>query len=56
MYKRKKFKFIISTVAAVNNRGSLSSETTYSYKIRAYRMVGTTKVYGDFTTVISAKA
>lgn len=34
---------------------TLKTGTTYYYKVRPYRMVGTTKVYGDFSAVKYAK-
>lgn len=34
---------------------SLKKTTTYYYKVRAYKTVGTTKVYGAYSTVVSAK-
>lgn len=37
-----------------NNNG-LTAGRTYYYKIRAYKMVGKTKVYGGFSTIINAK-
>lgn len=50
------------TYSLVNTTTSLSyintgliSGRTYYYKIRAYRMVGTTKVYSGYTTVAYAK-
>ncbi|MGF6953637.1 fibronectin type 3 domain-containing protein [Neobacillus sp. B4I6] len=43
-----------TTATSLTNTG-LSTNKVYYYKIRAYRMVGTTKVYGGYTTVVSAK-
>ena len=40
-----------TTATAITNTG-LESATTYYYKVRAYKTVGTTKVYGKFTSVI----
>ena len=37
-----------------NNTG-LNANTTYYYKIRAYKTVGKTKLYSDYSNVISAK-
>lgn len=34
---------------------ALKTGTTYYYKVRAYRLVGTVKVYGDFSAVKSMK-
>jgi len=33
---------------------SLTTNTKYNYKVRAYYLVGTTKVYGAFSSVVSA--
>jgi len=33
----------------------LSTNTTYNYKVRAYKLVGTTKIYGAYSSLISAK-
>jgi fibronectin type 3 domain-containing protein len=43
-----------TTATSLTNTG-LSTNKVYYYKIRAYRMVGTTKVYSGYTTVVSAK-
>lgn len=43
-----------STTAAYSSTG-LTTSSTYYYKIRAYAMNGTTKVYGPYTAVVSAK-
>ena len=43
-----------TTETSYNNTG-LTTNSTYYYKVRAYRMVGTVKVYSDFSTTISAK-
>ncbi|MHC1682971.1 MAG: leucine-rich repeat protein [Clostridiaceae bacterium] len=45
---------VSATALSYNNVG-LSTGTTYYYKIRAYRIVGITKIYGNFSTVVSAK-
>ncbi|PEJ60843.1 hypothetical protein CN692_01780 [Bacillus sp. AFS002410] len=42
------------TTTNYTNKG-LSKGKTYYYKIRSYKMVGTKKIYGDFTSVISIK-
>jgi uncharacterized repeat protein (TIGR02543 family) len=42
------------TTTSYNNT-ALAAGTTYYYKVRAYRLVGTTKMYGNFTTILSAK-
>ena len=33
---------------------ALATNTKYNYKVRAYRLVGTTKVYGAFSTIVSS--
>ncbi|PGY12082.1 fibronectin type III domain-containing protein [Bacillus sp. AFS031507] len=43
-----------TTATSFTNTG-LSTNKLYYYKIKAYRMVGTTKVYSGYTTVVSAK-
>ena len=42
-----------ATVAYTNT--GLTTGTTYYYKLRAYRLVGSAKVYGGYSTVVSAK-
>lgn len=47
---------LISTTTAISyNNTGLTTNSTYYYKVRAYRMVGTVKVYSSFSTVVSAK-
>ena len=47
---------LLATTAAVSYRNTgLSTGTTYYYKVRAYRTVGTTRVYGNYSSIISAK-
>ena len=41
-----------TTVGFVNT--SLYTNTRYNYKIRAYRLVGSTKVYGAFSSIVSS--
>jgi len=43
-----------TTRASYNNTG-LTTNKTYYYKVRAYRMVGTVKVYSYFLTTVSSK-
>ncbi|MGJ7911092.1 fibronectin type III domain-containing protein, partial [Neobacillus sp. LXY-1] len=45
---------VAGTVLSYNNIG-LSTGKTYYYKIRVYRLVGTTKIYGNYSTVVSIK-
>ncbi|SHJ12322.1 Listeria/Bacterioides repeat-containing protein [Clostridium cavendishii DSM 21758] len=45
---------VTGTVLSYNNVG-LVTGTTYYYKIRAYRLVGQTKIYGNYATIVSAK-
>ncbi|MGG0176397.1 Ig-like domain-containing protein [Gottfriedia acidiceleris] len=43
-----------TTLTSFNNTG-LTTNKAYYYKIKAYRMVGSTKVYGNYSSVFSAK-
>ena len=47
---------LVTTTTATNytNTG-LATATTYYYKVRAYKLVGTTKIYSGFSTIVSAK-
>ncbi len=45
-----------STTATYFTNTSVNTGTTYYYKVRAYRLVGSTKVYGSFSPVVYAKA
>ena len=38
------------------NDTGLTTNSTYYYKVRAYRMLGTAKVYSDFSTTINSKS
>lgn len=49
------YSLIASTTATSYNNTGLTTDNTYYYKVRAYIMVGTTKVYSDFSVVISVK-
>ena len=49
------YTLISTTTATSYNNTGLTTNSTYYYKVRAYRMVGTVKVYSGFSTVISAK-
>ncbi len=48
----------IATVTGINSttytNTGLITGTTYTYKVAAYRLVGTTKVYGDYSEIVSA--
>jgi uncharacterized repeat protein (TIGR02543 family) len=47
---------LVTTLTAISyTNTSLVTGTTYYYKVRAYRLVGTTKVYADFSAVKYAK-
>jgi fibronectin type 3 domain-containing protein len=43
-----------TTGVSCNNTG-LSTNSTYYYKVRAYRIVGSVKVYSNFSSVVSVK-
>ncbi|MGJ7920824.1 fibronectin type III domain-containing protein [Neobacillus sp. LXY-4] len=49
------YSLLKSTASLYYTNSSLTTGKTYFYKARAYRMVGTTKVYSGWTTVISAR-
>lgn len=44
-----------SLTATTYTHTALAFNTQYNYKIRAYRLVGTVKVYGAYSTVMSVK-
>lgn len=46
---------IKTTKALTYTNSNLVKGKTYSYKVRAYKMVGKTKVYGKWTTKVSVK-
>ncbi|MHB1454767.1 MAG: Ig-like domain-containing protein [Saccharofermentanales bacterium] len=50
------YTLLTNTASATYTNSCLATGTTYYYKINAYRLVGTTKVYGSQTAAISAKA
>jgi uncharacterized repeat protein (TIGR02543 family) len=43
----------LSSAAISYTNSSLTTGRTYYYKIRAYRLVGTTHVYGNYTSILS---
>ncbi|ALC89284.1 hypothetical protein AM500_05405 [Bacillus sp. FJAT-18017] len=49
------YSLVKSTTATTFTNTSLSTNKTYYYKVRAYRMVGTKKIYSNFSTIVSAK-
>ncbi|MCM8710183.1 M4 family metallopeptidase [Clostridium sp. SYSU_GA19001] len=49
------YSYLTSTSNLSYINTGLTTGTTYYYKARAYVMVGTTKVYGNWTSVVSAK-
>lgn len=47
---------LVGTTASTSfNNSGLSTNRIYYYKVRAYRLAGSTKIYSNFTTVVSAK-
>ena len=48
------YKLPDTTALSYTNTG-LTTGKTYYYKVRAYRLVGDTKVYGGYSAVVSAK-
>ena len=46
--------FLKETTLTYNYQYGLTTGTPYYYKIRAYRLIGVTKYYGNFSTVASA--
>jgi len=47
---------LLSTIAGTSYTNiGLSTGTAYYYKVRAYKTVGTTKIFGNYSTVVSAK-
>jgi uncharacterized repeat protein (TIGR02543 family) len=49
------YSLLASTTATSYNNTALTTGKTYYYKVRAYRLVGSTKVYSSFTAVFSSK-
>ncbi|MBU3111035.1 SpoIID/LytB domain-containing protein [Clostridium lacusfryxellense] len=50
------YTLISTTSQASYNYTGLTTNSTYYYKVRAYRMVGTVKVYSGYSTTISLKS
>jgi bacillolysin len=48
-------RFLTDSTATSYNNTELTTDSTYYYKVRAYRMTPSGKVYGDFSTETSAK-
>lgn len=48
------YAYLTATTATSYTNTSLYTNTKYNYKIRAYRLVGTVKVYGAFSSIVSA--
>ena len=46
---------IATTSSTSYNNTGLATNASYYYKVRAYRLVGTTKVYGGFSNILVAK-
>ncbi len=46
---------LTETASTAYTNTKLTTGKTYYYKVRAYRVVGTAKVYGSFSTVVSAR-
>jgi uncharacterized repeat protein (TIGR02543 family) len=49
------YSLIKTTTSTSYNNTGLATNKTYYYKVRAYRLVGTTKIYGNFSKVVSAR-
>ncbi|MFJ8265367.1 Ig-like domain-containing protein [Peribacillus asahii] len=49
------YSLIGTTISTSFNNSGLITNKLYYYKVRAYRMAGGTKVYSNFSTVVSAK-
>ncbi|WP_158587441.1 fibronectin type III domain-containing protein [Neobacillus notoginsengisoli] len=46
---------VATTTSGSFSNSGLTTNKAYYYKVRAYRIVGSTKVYGTYSTVVSAK-
>lgn len=49
------YKLLTATTALSYTNTSVNTGTTYYYKVRAYRLVGTAKVYGGYSAIVTAK-
>ncbi len=49
------YTLLASTTAISYTNAAVNTGTTYYYKIRSYRLIGSTKVYGAYSIVVSAK-
>ncbi len=45
------YTFLKSVTTLTADHTGLTANTTYNYKVRAYRMAGTLKVYGEYSTI-----
>jgi hypothetical protein len=50
------YSLIATTASTTYTNSSVATGTTYYYKVRAYRLAGTTKVYSPYSDIASAKA
>jgi len=49
------YTLLITTASTSYTKTALVTNTAYFYKVRAYRLVGTVKVYSGFSTIVSAR-
>ena len=52
--KTRPYTWLKETAAASFTNTGLATGKTYFYKVRAYRLVGSAKVYGSFLAIVSA--
>lgn len=55
LYSNGTYYLMTTTTSTSYLNASLTTNRLYYYKVRAYRWVGTTKVYGAFSTIVSAR-